>query len=93
MTAKNNSKDRETCWKARDFYFSCLAASFSPQDLYNSLKDGGTVSESDIIPKGLRSEECNKLKAEMYEKCPKSWVSQSHGHDCYYNYHRYFLLL
>lgn len=78
MPAITSSEDRETCWKAREFYFSCLAASFSPQDLYNSLKDGGVAAkESDIIPKNLRSEECNKLKAEMYEKCPESWVSQS----------------
>lgn len=70
--ATTNSEDRETCWKVRDFYFSCLSASFSAEKLYESLKSAG--NESEIIPKGLRSKECNELKEEMYEKCPQSWV-------------------
>lgn len=69
-----NSEDRETCWKVRDFYFSCLSASFSAEKLYESLKSAGIGIESEIIPKGLRSKECNELKEEMYAKCPQSWV-------------------
>ena len=65
--------DRETCWKVRDFYFSCLSGSFSSEQFYESLKLAG--KESEIIPKELRSKECNELKEEMYEKCPQSWVN------------------
>lgn len=68
-----NLEDRETCWKVRDFYLSCLSTSFSAEQLFESLK---IEVNAEIIPKSLRSEECNRLKAEMYEKCPQSWVNQ-----------------
>jgi hypothetical protein len=73
---RTNSEDRETCWKVRDFYLNCLSTSFSVDQLYESLKAGGKeTTEEEIIPKSLRSDECNKLKEEMYEACPQSWVN------------------
>ena len=61
------STDRALCWKFRDLYLSCLASNFSQDQFHNEIKAG-------IIPEKLRSEECNGLRAEMYAKCPLSWV-------------------
>lgn len=68
---------RETCWKARDFYLACLATSVDSEHLYKTLKEstGNTSSSTDaIIPSQLKSEECERLRLEMYSKCPESWV-------------------
>lgn len=73
-SSSSTSADRQTCWLARDFYLSCLNSSITPESLYNQIKAGGTEG-GEIVPMGLRSEECNKLRRDMYEKCPLSWVN------------------
>ena len=72
-----NTEERQLCWKIRDFYLTCLSSSFTPEELYESLKTANSRAGDDkeIIPIELRSENCNKLREEMYAKCPLSWVT------------------
>ncbi|CAG8443736.1 949_t:CDS:2 [Cetraspora pellucida] len=57
---------RETCWKLRDEYFSCLEAV--------SIFDPTKVDTDESIQKLVKKSDCWKKKSSYEDACMTSWV-------------------